>query len=317
MREAFLDFTWPVNPAYHWQDWLDEQGERVLVPADELHNLDSPAAVNLLVGKVEQTKELTGPVLGPVGAAGTPRQYHPMQRKHAALFLTFAALDFRDKKAIREFASTYGLLGAERQEQGPLHKHRRHYAFGESHLTWAYEICAMREGIGLVRPRSAQEEADEDAGYKKNELDPEYYRRALKRKQERLFNRHLQHVQSRIAFEKGRPPRLSFEPRTLLAAMWLQLALATAQDKRFPACKFCQRLFEISTAPTGFRTHREFCSASCKTQDYRRRKRMALRLAGQGMSVRAIAEQTKTSAVTTRTWVQAGKERRKAAKGSA
>ena len=44
---------------------------------------------------------------------------------------------------------------------------------------------------------------------------------------------------------------------------------------------------------------------------------MALRLAGQGMSVRAIAEQTKTSAVTTRTWVQAGKARRKAAKGSA
>ena len=188
---------------------------------------------------------------------------------------------------------------------------------GESHLTWAREICLMHEAMRLARWRTAGEEAEEDARYKKFGLNAEHHRGKRRRKLEWLFNLHLQNVQPRMAFEKDSSPRLSFRPLTLLAAMWLQLALAVAGDKHFPACKFCSRLFEVSTSPTGFRTHREFCSDSCKTRDYRRRKRLASDLATKGRSVQEIGRVTKTKVATIRTWLKARKVRRKAAKGRA
>ena len=85
--------------------------------------------------------------------------------------------------------------------------------------------------------------------------------------------------------------------------MWLQLALSVAGDKEFRGCKHCKRLFEISTENTGYRKHREFCSESCKTKDYRKRKRTALKLAGEGKSVAVVATRTGTNAVTVRAWL--------------
>ena len=69
-------------------------------------------------------------------------------------------------------------------------------------------------------------------------------------------------------------------------------------------CKFCSRPIEISTAETGYRTNRTFCSDSCKTRDYRQRKRTALRLAQEGQSVRGIAELIQTKPATIRGWLR-------------
>src|SRR6185295_8822448 len=91
------------------------------------------------------------------------------------------------------------------------------------------------------------------------------------------------------------PPQLSLAPECLLSAMWLQFALAIAGDKRFFACKGCGHLFEISTEKTGFRSHREFCSDSCKTIDYRRRQRTAVDLARKGEAISDIARAVETS----------------------
>ena len=318
MREAFLDFEWHVHPAYHWQDWLDARGKPIVVPDHGLASLRSPNAVEFAWQRFHKKKEKAGPVLGPVLDSGEPRRYLPMQREHAALFQTFAALDFQDREAILGFASTYGLLGIDQQEQGPSSReHGYRHVMGESHLTWAREICLMQEAMRLAHWRSAKEEAEEDARYEQYELDAERHRRERGKKLEWLFDLHLQNVQPRTTFEKVLRPKLSFAPLTLLAAMWLQLALALADDKQFLACKFCRRLFEVSTSPTGFRTHREFCTDSCKTKDYRRRKREALRLVGEKKPVREIAKQTNTKVATIRTWLKASKVRRKAVKGRA
>ena len=283
-----------------------------------LISLESPEGVEFAWQQLHEEKREAGPVLGEAPHSGEPRRYHPMQRKHAALFRTFADLDFRDKKAILGFASVYGLLGSDGQEQGPLsHEFGNHYAVGESHLTWAREICLMREAMRLTRFRSEEEEAEIDERYRQYQLDPERRRTEDRKRLEWLFNLHLQHVQSRTTFENVRRPKLSFVPLTLLAAMWLQFALALAEGKQFLACKCCGRLFEVSTSPTGFRTHREFCTGSCKTKDYRRRKREALRLAGEKKPVREIAKQTNTATATIRTWLKTRKVRRKAAKGRA
>ena len=317
MREAFLDFEWPVALAYHWQDWLDDRGKPIVVPEKGLDSLRSDGGVQLAWQWNHEHQVKTGPVLGPVHRTETPRTYRPMQREHAALFRAFAALDYRDKDALVAFASTYGCLGTEQQQQGPLRKYGSHYALGEAHLTWAREIALMREALSLTRVRSSTEVAEVDATYEKYGLDPERHRAEDRRKLEWLFNVHLQHVQARMAFEQKLPARLSFKPLTLVSAMWLQLALAIADDKVFLACKFCRRLFEVSTSPSGFRTHREFCTDSCKTKDYRRRKREALRLAVEKKPVREIAKQTNTKAATIRKWLKAHKVHRKAVKGSA
>ena len=318
MQETFLDFEWHVSPAYHWQEWLDARGKPVVVPDHGLISLESPDGVELAWQQLHDEEGKTGPVLGPILDSGAPRLYRPMQREHAALFQTFAALDFQDKEAILGFASVYGLLDSDLQEQGPLsYEFGHHYAVGESHLTWAHEICLMREAMRLTRSRSEEEEAEIDLRYKQYQLDPERRRTEDRKRLEWLFNFHLQHVQARTTFEKVLRPKLSFAPLTLLAAMWLQLALALADGKQFLACKFCGRLFEVSTSPTGFRTHREFCTGSCKTKDYRRRKREALRLAGEKKPVHEIAKQTNTKTATIRKWLKAHKVRRKAVKGSA
>ena len=308
MPEPFLDFEWHVAPAYHWQDWLDARGRPVVVPDHGLVSLESPDGVELAWQEFYEKNEHAGPVLGPVPDSGESLRYLPMQRRHAALFQTFAAIDFQDREAILGFASVYGLLSIDRKEQTSSSE-------PESHLTWAREICLMREAMKLARWRTVQDEAEEDARYKKFGLDAGHHRRERRRKLKWLFELHLQDVQPRIEFEKDTSPRLSLAPRTLLAAMWLQLTLAIAGDKHFPTCKSCSRLFEVSTSPTGFRTHREFCSDSCKTKDYRRRKRVASDLFTKGLSVQEIARLSDTKVATIRTWRKAGKTRRKAAKG--
>ena len=224
-----------------------------------------------------------------------------MRRETATLFRTFAAIDFRSQTEILQFVSKYGLLGTAEQHQKFIVP-RRHFALGESYLTWAHEICLMREALRLdqLRKNEAERRRDREAWARQGLKPPVEERR---RQLARLVNYHLQHVPWRMTVEADVAPRLSPVPQNLLAAMWLQLALSVAGDKEFPECKFCHRLFEISTEQTGFRRHREFCSDSCKTKDYRRRKRTALKLAKEGASASTVAKRVETDMATVEGWL--------------
>ena len=96
--------------------------------------------------------------------------------------------------------------------------------------------------------------------------------------------------------------------------MWLQLALALTGDKRFVACKYCRRLFEISTDQTGSRSDRAFCTIACKTKDYRRRKRTAVELATSGVSAANIAARIETNKATIEKWLSEFRWREKGKK---
>ncbi|HXG70515.1 MAG TPA: hypothetical protein VNJ04_07880 [Gemmatimonadaceae bacterium] len=235
-----------------------------------------------------------------------------MSREHAALFQTFADLDYHNLSAILDFANAYGLLGVPRQNQslmvGKAPQQRHHHAFGESHLDWAREICLMREALELTRSKSPEEVAADQAAWRRVQLEPPHKQRIEKLTW--LFDLHLQQVQGRMVFPESGPPQLSFAPLTLLSAMWLQLALSVVGGKEFRACKHCRRLFEISTEETGFRTHRTFCSASCKTLDYRKRKRTALALIEKGLSVGDVAAGINTPKATVRAWISARKRQK-------
>jgi len=313
MDEPFRRIVWPVFPDYHWQDWLDPRGRPVVVRERGLTGFNSPTSVEYTWQEFEKKKFVAGPLVGPVLDSGTPHTYAPMSREHASLFRTFADLDYTDVAAILDFVKRYGLLGLPRREQNILvaqksGQDRHHYAGGESHLDWAREICLMREALQLTRTKTAAEEALDRAAWNRVGLEPPHAER--RKKLFWLFNFHLQHVQARMVFEREDRLQLSYAPLTLLSAMWLQLALSVAGDKEFRACKFCRRLFEISTEQTGFRRHREFCSDTCKTKDYRKRKRLVLKLAAEGKSPAAIAGETETDKATVRAWTagaQSGK----------
>jgi len=287
MINAFDAFEWTVAPSYDWRDWLDQNGRRLDVPRRGLLGMESAAQVEFTWARAQKSGEKFGPVLAPASSSeGTWRRYNPMSRAHSALFKEFSLLDYRDMSAIAGFASKYGSLGLPFQSQSVRFKEkgewRDHFAHGEPYLGWALEICLMREAVRT-------------ADRKKSKDDIQRFKW--------LFDRNLQHVQGRLAFGKTGEPRLALEPLTLISAMWLQLAFAISGEKRFIACKFCRRMFEISTDETGFRSHREFCSDSCKTKDYRKRKRTALRLLVDGLGVREVADKTGTDAATVRAWL--------------
>lgn len=64
--------------------------------------------------------------------------------------------------------------------------------------------------------------------------------------------------------------RLSLQPRTLLGAIWLQLAQCIATAETFLRCAECSKPFGVGRSA---RATREFCSTKCRVRSHRRRKR--------------------------------------------
>ena len=95
-------------------------------------------------------------------------------------------------------------------------------------------------------------------------------------------------------------------PTHLLGAIWVQLAAAIEDDKRFRRCpaRDCPLLwFEVSTGPLGVREDAEFCSARCRHTAYRDRKTSARQMRRDGVSLEDIARSLKTDVRRVRSWV--------------
>jgi len=105
--------------------------------------------------------------------------------------------------------------------------------------------------------------------------------------------------------KRGRPV-LGSTALTLRAAVWLQLADAVSNDRTFSRCRECGRWFEV--APDAARTHRRFCSNSCRSRAYRERQDRARQLYTSGKSLEQIAEELDSDAATVRKWVTGFRE---------
>lgn len=275
--KPFFEFPSPVAPDYRWVEWLDPDGNPVRPSEFAAHP-------NTSADLVEEKGKETGPVLMPV--EGPHTVIHPMDRDHAALFRRFAELDATDPDAILGFARLFGWLGVTPRNSQVRRRPDRslHHAEGEPQQLWVNEVAKMREAIWLCDHRK--------------------YASRDRKKLAWLFDQHLQAVQGRLRVAEDGRAQLRIAPMTLLAAMWLQLAMAVAGNKSFVKCKFCERQIEISTADSGFRSNRVFCSQSCKTNDYRRRKREAIRHARRGKTVASIAKIVASDPETVRAWVK-------------
>ncbi len=119
-------------------------------------------------------------------------------------------------------------------------------------------------------------------------------------------------VASRLLFA-GNLPRLkiSLQPQSLTAAIWLQFAIAIDNLKRYEKCAQCGTAFEVSRDPiTGKRPDAQFCSPRCRVNRYRGRIESARRMHAAGRSAREIALELKTQIRTVKGWLVHGKSRR-------
>lgn len=100
---------------------------------------------------------------------------------------------------------------------------------------------------------------------------------------------------------RGSTYEIAFEPDHASSAIWLQFALAVAEDKQFRQCETCGRSFELS--PDVNRTSRFHCTNACRVKAYRGRRAKAKRLHEQGKSIEQIVERIGSDAGTIKKWL--------------
>jgi len=79
---------------------------------------------------------------------------------------------------------------------------------------------------------------------------------------------------AKIAWSNGDGGEATFQfgqkPRSLLGALWLQLATAAQESRSYERCSSCESWFEV--APGLGRSDKTYCSTACRMRAYRRRK---------------------------------------------
>jgi hypothetical protein len=125
----------------------------------------------------------------------------------------------------------------------------------------------------------------------------------------------LHHVQSMInkKLEGRASPRLLWDanrerlglyivPDGLIGALWLQFARPVERDSRFRQCAECGIWFELASGTA--RADKLYCSTPCRTKAYRKRQAEAVRLHGEGRSIRDIARKLESEPDTVRGWIE-------------
>ena len=105
----------------------------------------------------------------------------------------------------------------------------------------------------------------------------------------------------------GKGFEFRYAPRSLISAIWMQLALSLSDAKTFRQCPICDRIIEVSKESTGARTDATFCSDKCRSQDYRDRKKLAGQLKKKGWKIPRIAKEVGSKQETVRGWLKAKK----------
>lgn len=94
---------------------------------------------------------------------------------------------------------------------------------------------------------------------------------------------------------------LHIQPRSLLALMWVQFALAVGRSRDHRQCDGCGSWFEVSA--DGHHGNRHYCGDTCKTRAYRKRKARAVELAASGMPLKDIAKEVESDPATVKGWI--------------
>ncbi len=92
-------------------------------------------------------------------------------------------------------------------------------------------------------------------------------------------------------------------PDTLIGCLWLQLAGAIAELRKFRTCDGCGKPMLVASEGSGFRTNRKTCSGACRVKVYARRKVEARRLRSEKLSLQQIAKRLGTGVEQVKRWI--------------
>ena len=258
---------------------------------------------------------------------GQFRRYRPFSKENAGLFRAFAELFPTTQDSVLDFANEYGMLGPPATRitlQGTKRNLRRpslpddfdlvrpadpdfftdpdasgKYAdlFAKSIWSWSVQINKMGEAIDageVVCTNTVRGQMDSvRATGMQIDDSVENWKAGMALGVSSFVDEGLQESMApRFSWSTDRDRfELRLTPRSLLGALWMQLALALTDEKSFHECEVCSHVIEISKDTTGARTDARFCSDACRAQAYRDRKKRARELAEEGRTATQIAKE--------------------------
>jgi hypothetical protein len=244
------------------------------------------------------------------------QDYEPF--KQPGLFRTFAILD-PTKDAILGFANRYGHLGddaefpddhpAPRDLDPELDADELRFVPEEERSLPIRDWCRReRFYYSLPEPMSRWTRAIESMRRCVEKWD-QFRDGALDRSG---VDNLLEEINEQLVFQvelmlrpRERSPNLftiEYVPRHLLAALWIQMAQAVAENKSLRECPGCGRWFEWSSK--GYLRSRHYCKDACKSQAYRNRKIKAVQMAEAGRNPKEIAKCLDTRVAIVKGWLK-------------
>jgi len=192
------------------------------------------------------------------------RTRYERQRKvpPGTAYLDFASVDVDDEPSVLGFAARHGLLGRDVRFRIPG---TRRPASGEALSTWRDEIRALSEVLRVYRLADVSDGVvplwQSDAGW---------------RSVQKSVNLRIgEHVGPAARLLWDRPSErlvLRLVPRTLLGAMWLQVARAIDAGTQYVGCAACHRFVALHPDRLlGRRSDARYCSSACKQRAWRAR----------------------------------------------
>jgi hypothetical protein len=308
MSDSLISFEWTVASAYRvvtWQPRPDPPGITT-TPRWDMYPRSGMAR------PPKQWPLLDG-VIVPTETSSQGTAYQPFSRQYSALYREFARLD-GSEAGLAAFAQKYGLLGV---PETVTHPTTGETFLGERLTQWEWEhrlLCAVVELCDQERRGLLKRTADWRTLFAYWRVPDGQWRSLNGAARSRLLIQTAvdsglkQRVAPDFRLAVNGQFQLVFGPRSLLGAMWLQLAMALSHPTDYRNCKFCGRQLAISKG-NGFRINREFCSGACKTRDSRGKKK-ALALVSRGLSARQISKKIGTTEDNVRRWLTDRKRRR-------
>jgi len=190
----------------------------------------------------------------------------PLERERfvptATAYLDFLSVDADDDLSAIGFAAKHGLLGRPVRFQVPR---TRRIAAGEALSTWRDEIRAMSEVLRVYRLATGSPG-----------VVPAWRSDADRRSVQKLVN-------LRVSEDVGAGARLLWDrsserlvlrlvPRTLLGALWLQIAQAIDAGTQYVRCATCYRFVVLHPdRALGRRSNTRYCSSACRQRAWRAR----------------------------------------------
>ena len=274
---------------------------------------------------------------------GPPRRYLPFSKENSGLFVRFAQL-LPTKESVLSFVSEYGMLGPpvtrfdpgldqcpEPEELFSPIVERRGFLFGkDGRITdEPSEPSPAVDYLGLWPPGFEKMLGVPPVDLVRIQCWSEQIRRmsqvweivcqmeaAGPRTMSNLdlvcqwVNEGLSHsIAPRLTRSLGKNDlKLKNAPRSLIGTLWMQFALSLSGDRAIKECPVCKRLIVIAKDEyVGARADATFCGSTCRSQDYRDRKKLARQLKKNGWRIPRIARQVRSDPQTVRGWLTAKK----------